>query len=87
MQIKFSKKFSKQYDRSPSKIQKAFDKRLDLFFQNKFYPQLNNHALNGRYKGYHSINITGDWRAIFRGFNSGKLIYFDALGTHAQLYK
>lgn len=87
MQIKFGKKFSKQYDRAPSKIQKAFDERLDLFLQNKFHPQLSNHALGGKYKGSRSINIIGDWRAIFQEFNSGKLIYFDVLGTHSQLYK
>lgn len=87
MQIKFSKKFDKQYDGAPNKIRNAFDERLDLFLKNKFHPLLNNHALKGEYEGHRSLNITGDWRAIFRELNSGKITYFEILGTHSQLYK
>jgi len=87
IRVKFSKKFGKQYDKAPAKIRKSFDKRLRLFLQDKFTPQINNHPLIGKFQGNRSINITGDWRAIFREFKSGQLIYFDLLGTHNQLYK
>ena len=87
MEIKFTSKFSKQYKKAPFEVKDSFDKRLGIFIQNKFHPVLNNHALVGKYRGYRSINVTGDWRAIFREFGSGELIYFDLIGTHSQLYK
>ncbi|KKQ26130.1 MAG: hypothetical protein US62_C0009G0016 [Candidatus Woesebacteria bacterium GW2011_GWA1_37_8] len=87
MKVKFSKKFGKNYDKAPFKIRKAFDSRLEQLLVDKFYPSLNNHALTGKYKGFRSINITGDWRAVFRELKSGEIVYFDLLGTHSKLYK
>lgn len=89
MQIKFAKKFKKQYEKAGSKIQSAFGKRLVLFQQNPHYPLLNNHALIGEYSEFRSIDITGDWRAIFSeelDDNDNKIIIFELLGTHSQLY-
>lgn len=89
MWVRFSGKFSKTYDEAPSKIRDAFDKRLKLFLENPFHPQLNNHLLGGKYRGYRSINVTGDWRAIFSAYegNGDKVIVFEVIGTHSQLYK
>ena len=87
MEVKFSSKFAKQYDKSPFKIRQAFDNRLKLFLGDTFHPLLNNHSLVGKYTGYRSINVTGDWRAIFHEFHSGELVYFEAIGTHSQLYR
>ncbi|MBI2103598.1 type II toxin-antitoxin system mRNA interferase toxin, RelE/StbE family [Candidatus Woesebacteria bacterium] len=85
MPIKFSKSFTKQYDKAPLEIRRAFDQRLKLFVQNSFHPILKNHLLRGSYKGFRSINITGDWRALYK--ESGDFIIFSALGTHSQLYR
>ncbi len=87
MKIDYSHKFIREFKKTPRKIQIAFRNRLKIFLHDKFHPLLNNHSLTGKYQNYRSINITGDWRAIFRELNSGKLIYFEALGTHSQLYK
>ncbi len=87
MRISFSKKFTKLYDNSPDKIQQAFDSRLKIFIKGKYLPILNNHPLKGKLAGYRSINVTGDWRAVFREFENGDLVYFEVLGTHSQLYK
>ena len=87
MRIEFSDEFHKQYRKAPPKIQNAVDKRVALFAQEPFYPLLNNHLLKGRYQGKRSINITGDWRAVFREFNNYQLVIFETLGTHSQLYK
>lgn len=89
MLVRFSRKFSKTYDKAPAKIRNAFDKRLKLFLENPFHSQLNNHALTGKYSDYRSINITGDWRALFEEFEdkSGKVVIFEVIGTHSQLYK
>lgn len=90
MQTNFAKKFKKQYEKADNKIKFAFDKRLKLFLQDPFYPLLNNHALTGQYLGKRSINVTGDWRAIFSEIENGgeeKVVIFELLDTHSNLYK
>lgn len=85
MLIRYRRKFSKHYDKAPLKIREAFINRRELFLQDPFHPQLNNHQLSGKFKGFRSINITGDWRAIYSEY--GDTIIFEVLGTHSQLYK
>ncbi len=85
MQIRYARLFSKQYDKAGTKIKAAFKQKLDFFLQNPFHSQLNNHALTGKLKGYRSINVTGDWRALYS--QSNKTVVFEMLGTHSQLYK
>lgn len=90
MQIKFAKKFSKQYDKSSSKIKSVFDKKLKLFLKDPFHPQLNNHPLKGKLLSCRSINITGNWRALYSEHfdkQNNKIAIFEVLGTHSQLYK
>lgn len=89
MLINFAKKFIKQRDKAPVKIQEALNQRLLLFIKDPYQVQLNNHKLTGKYSGYRSINITGDWRAIFSVVEttSERVIVFEVLGTHSQLYK
>lgn len=90
MQINFAKKFKKQYEKADSKIKDAFDQRFELFKEDIFHSLLNNHALTGQYSGYKSINVTGDWRAIYsesEDENGRKIIIFELLGTHSELYK
>ena len=69
------------------KFKKAFHARLAIFMQNKKDPILNNHKLKGKSKGFRSINITGDYRAIFQELDNGDLIFFSMIGTHSELYK
>jgi len=85
MDIKFSPRFRKHYKKSSKKIRVAFAERLRLFQENQYNPLLNNHSLTGSYKDLRSINITGDWRAIYSEFKD--TIIFEMLGTHSQLYK
>ncbi len=86
MRVQFSRQFAKLYDKTPLKIRGVFDERLRLFTHDQFHPLLSNHQLTGEWKGYRSINITGDWRAIFHELNDTDSIIFDAIGTHSQLY-
>ncbi|KKR86330.1 MAG: hypothetical protein UU32_C0017G0003 [Candidatus Woesebacteria bacterium GW2011_GWB1_41_10] len=85
--IDFSGEFEKQLKKSPLKIRVAFRNRLEIYINDKFNPILNNHALVDKFRGYRSINVTGDWRAIFREFGEGGTVYFDLIGTHSQLYR
>lgn len=90
MYIRLGKKLTKQLSKIPTNIRKAFDNRLALFLSEPLHPQLHNHQLTGNYKGFRSINITGDWRAVFieQIDEKGNLIViFEVLGTHSQLYK
>ena len=82
--IDYSTGFDKQLKKAPLKIKIAFRKRMEFFLQDQFHPQLNNHALTGKYSGYRSINITGDRRAIYS--LRGEAVVFEAIGTHSQLY-
>jgi len=86
MPISFSRIFVKQYKKAPLKIRLAFDQRLKLFLKNSHHFLLNDHFLRGKLKGYKSINITGDWRALYSQLHPS-IIIFEALGTHNQLYK
>ena len=86
MQIDYSKHFIKSFKKSPSKIKFAFRSRLALFVINPYAVILNNHALKGKWFGYRSINVTGDWRAIFTTDDDYSLIRFYAINTHSQLY-
>ena len=89
MKVKFSSKFTKKYNKVPAKIRKNFETKLELFLAGKFHPLLNNHKLTGKYLGKRSINITGDWRAIYSEHETDAwetAIVFDLLKTHSQLY-
>ena len=84
MKIEFSKAFQKRYKKYPQKLRSKIDERMMLFSKDKFHPMLENHPLHGEWQGYRSINITGDYRAIFEEI--GSLVYFVAVDTHTELY-
>jgi addiction module RelE/StbE family toxin len=85
MNIKFHKNFKKVLKKQPNSIQNKFFECLDIFVEDQFSYQLNNHALSGKFKGWRSINITGDLRVHYR--EDGRTIILLDIGTHAQLYK
>jgi len=90
MNIKYSATFKKQYKKAPKKIQEKVKERVSLFVQDPTNQMLNNHALTGKYQGYRSINITGDWRAVYSirlDPSSKQEFYFELVGTHSQLYR
>ncbi len=90
MKINFTKEFTRLYRKADPKIKNAVIKRLETFSKDPFNATLNNHALLGNYQGFRSINITGDWRAIYsenKTENGLVLITFKSLGTHSMLYK
>ncbi|EKD44023.1 MAG: hypothetical protein ACD_72C00027G0003 [uncultured bacterium] len=67
-------------------MQKCVDERLAIFIDNPKDSILKDHGLIGDYLGYRSININGDWRAIYLETDKDEVI-FEMLGTHSQLYK
>jgi addiction module RelE/StbE family toxin len=85
MRIRYSKRFVKQLAKQPVKVEKALKLRLALFEEDMHHPMLHNHALQGKLKGYFSINITGDIRALYEIIGDDIYMY-DMIGTHSQVY-
>lgn len=84
MEVKFHKNFKKKFKKLPVKIQEQFYERLELFFQNKFDKTLSNHSVDKAFLNCNSINISGNYRAIFE--YQGDLAIFITIGTHSELY-
>jgi addiction module RelE/StbE family toxin len=82
--IEFSPIFNKQISRAPTEIKRAFREAYGLFAENPTHPALRNHFLTGKYAGFRSIDVTEDWRALYREENE-RIIFAD-LGTHEELY-
>ena len=86
MNYQFHIHFKKAYLKLPKKLKDTVDKKLFLFAKNPYDSILNNHLLIGKYKNYRSINITGDYRAIYKEISKDKVI-FVKLGSHSKLYR
>ena len=67
------------------KVRNQFKKRLKLFLGDPFNPLLSNHALHGEWRQFRSINVTGDFRAIYRMLTDGTG-EFVLIDTHGNLY-
>lgn len=80
-----SRKFNKMFKKCPQEIKNKFIEKLKIFKENKYSPILNNHSLSGKLNGLRSINVSGDYRAIFE--EKSENIIFVAIGTHSELYK
>ena len=84
MEIVFHSHFKKRLKKLPEKVRNNLSERLEIFTENKFNEILNNHSVEGAYPNCRSINITGDYRAIYEEKDGG--IIFRLIGTHSELY-
>ncbi|MCL1987166.1 MAG: type II toxin-antitoxin system mRNA interferase toxin, RelE/StbE family [Firmicutes bacterium] len=88
MEIRYSKRFYKQFDNLSQKKQLAVTNAVELFAQDletgNSTPSLRRHSLTGEWLGYDSISAGGDLRANFEVV--GEDIIFVAVGSHSQLY-
>ncbi|PIS05109.1 MAG: hypothetical protein COT81_02995 [Candidatus Buchananbacteria bacterium CG10_big_fil_rev_8_21_14_0_10_42_9] len=85
MKIVFHRNFEKQYKKLRLAEKKRFKQRKDIFLQNPYHPLLNNHPLRGKYKGYRSLSIGGNLRAVYELIDD-EVAYFVAIDTHSKLY-
>ena len=60
--------------------------RITLFSEDPLNPVLRNHPLHTPYKGSYSIDITGDYRAVYELIDDQTAL-FTHIGTHSQLYR
>lgn len=88
MIIKYSPGFFNKLKKVDVRILKRVKERMLIFSKNPNNLQLNNHALKREYEGYKSIDITADWRAIYKEIRERdeNIAYFVLLGTHKHLY-
>lgn len=84
MNIYLHKNFKRGYKKLTKTQKDKFKERRNLFIEEEFNPVLNNHALTGKYKGYRSINVTGDLRVIFQRTENGAV--FIGIDSHSNLY-
>lgn len=87
MRIYLHRKFLKKFAQLQPKLKEKFKERRNLFIQDMSHPLLNNHPLTGDRMGQWSINITGDWRAIYIFDQEKEAVIFIDIGTHSELYK
>lgn len=89
MKVRYSPDFYRLYKRAKVIIRKSVDEKIEMFLKDSNDLELNNHPLEREWEGYQSIDITIDYRAIYKEVAIGDEIvaYFVALGTHEQLYR
>ena len=85
MKVVLHKKFEKAFGKLPTKVIKQAIDRLELFVEDPTSQVLRKHALNSPYKGSFSIDITGNYRAVFHLVEKD-IALFTHIGTHSKLY-
>lgn len=84
MEVIFHKTFEKKFAKLPKNIQRQASERIYVFSQDPMDPVLNNHSVEKRFPGCRSINITGDYRAIFKTQKTTAI--FINIGSHSNFY-
>lgn len=71
MQILYKKRFQKHYQKLSSPLREKVKGAILCFQSDPFDVHLRNHALSGVFLGYRSIDVTGDYRIVFRELSNG----------------
>ncbi|MBI3290168.1 type II toxin-antitoxin system RelE/ParE family toxin [Candidatus Microgenomates bacterium] len=89
MTVRYTPLFLRKVKRLDVRIRKILKEKLAIFTTDPFNPHLDNHALRDKYLGYRSIDITGDYRAIYQEKVEGDelIALFVLVGTHEELYR
>jgi addiction module RelE/StbE family toxin len=83
--IKFADIFNMRLKAAPREIRSAFFDTLQLVIDDPANPFLRDHPLKEKFAGLRSIDVTADWRALYKT-EQGDTITFVELGTHDELY-
>lgn len=88
MKVVYDPLFIEKLKKLDVRIRKRVNEKILLFSKNPDDSQLDNHPLQREYQGYISIDITSDYRAIYKETKIGNEVvaYFIFLGTHKELY-
>lgn len=85
MRAVFSRQFKQEFKKLSPTQKIRVRERLELFLSDPQDPRLRDHGLHGQYKGYRSINATGDIRIIYEKPDK-QTVLFMKMGTHSKLY-
>ena len=85
MNVILHRDFEKKFAKLDAKLRLKFIERKDMFLADPSHPFLNNHELHREWQGCRSINVTGNYRAIFREIGKDTIEFLD-IGTHPELY-
>ncbi|MEK9154057.1 MAG: type II toxin-antitoxin system mRNA interferase toxin, RelE/StbE family [Patescibacteria group bacterium] len=77
--------FDRMFKKLPRDVRDRFVERAELFIKDHRHPLLRDHALTGAWAGHRSINVTGDYRAVYEEV-AADTFRFVAIGTHHDLY-
>lgn len=88
MKIVYAPDFLKKFKKADVRIRNRVKEQILLFSKDPSASQLNNHSLKKEFQGYRSIDITNDWRTIYKEAEiAGEaVVYFIIFGTHKELY-
>ncbi len=88
MEIEFSANFRKRYLKANVRVRNRVNELLKIFKNNPNDPQLNNHKLTKEWERHRSIDVTSDWRAIYKEvlIDEDIISNFVDIGTHQELY-
>lgn len=89
MNVRYDPQFVKKLKKLNVRVRKSVKEHINVFVQDPKNLQLNNHSLTKEYAGFRSIDITNDYRALYKEKIEGDEVvaYFVDLGTHNELYK
>lgn len=85
MQYILSKRFEKDFAKLPKPIKKKVLMILQKFVEDPLDSSLCNHRLSGKWSNHHSIDVSGDVRAVYV-YIKDDIVHFVAVGTHSELY-
>lgn len=85
MKVVLRREFKKSFKKLPKKIQIRFGERLELLLSGANLSLLRIHQLSGDKYPLQSMNINGDYRALFL-INKYSVTFYE-IGTHSELYE
>jgi addiction module RelE/StbE family toxin len=88
MKVAFSSSFKRAYKKrikGQKEKEEAFFKKMDIFINEPYHPQLRTHKLSGQLKDLWSFSIDYDIRVIFY-FADKQHVIFENIGTHDEVY-
>ncbi len=88
IEIAFSSSFKRAFKRKVAGNKEREDnfwRKLEVFRNNPFEPQLKSHKLSGKLQDYWSFSVNYDLRVIFYFADQEKVVFID-VGTHKEVY-
>ena len=86
MKINRSSRFKRSFKKLPSDIQKDFDGKIKIFFNDPFSPSLRTHKLKGNLADYYAFNLKQGYRVLFDFIGENTVVLVN-IGSHDDYRK